>query len=99
MKYTVMVTAASLAALLCGCTSTEVKETGTNVLGVVLDAAKDVLADPTKVATPTGIAVLAGTAAAGFFTRQSASVAKWMHSKSSGPLIKLIGKACSKHGV
>lgn len=78
--------------LVAGCTAAEVVETKANVLDALAESASAVAADPTAVATPAGLTILGATFVLGFFSRQSASVAKWVASTTGGPLVKGLRK-------
>jgi hypothetical protein len=76
---------------LAGCSLQEVKESGGNALGAVGDTVGAIAADPSNAFTPQGLAVLAATFVTGFFSRQSASLAKWAASGTGGWLVRTFG--------
>ena len=82
-------------AVVSGCTTAELQESGGNVVGAVGDAVGAIAADPSKAFTPEGIAVLVATFLTGFFGRQAASLAKWTASGTGGWLVRVFGKFAS----
>ncbi len=94
-KWTVVATLAAPVALV-GCTLAEIRE----ALGFAgEEAGKTVVkvaADPSLAATPQGIAILLGTAAAGFLSRELSSLTVRGAKAGAGPLAKLLAKLFSK---
>ncbi len=84
------------AVLLAGCTAAEVQATLVNAKDAALAEVVKVVADPTLVATPAGVAVVVGSILVGFFSKQSASLAKWSGSASAGLLVKALDKLRGK---
>lgn len=80
--------------LLCvaGCAGKEVAETSRNLGDAVCDAVTQIAKDPATALSPAGAITCAALVAVGFFSKQSASVAKWAGKKTSGPLMRALKK-------
>jgi len=64
--------------LLCtlSCSAQQAQETSKNLADALVESVKVVAKDPTLLFSPTGVAVLAGLTATGFFAREAGSLAK-----------------------
>lgn len=78
--------------ILTGCSAPELQESSANAYDALLDAATKVASDPATATTPLGLAILGGTFVAGFASRQTASLAKWVGGKGGGALVKGLRK-------